>query len=212
MAMDIRVKLQNEKIDISAFSRPQIEKASYKAINHAMAQVKTQAIREIVSTYRITAGEVRPGLFVVKSNGSNLTGKLYSTPYTKPLADFNPVEIREGVKTKRIGSRKSGGFASQRTKDKTVGVRVEITRGRVVVLRNAFLQFNGTTPTVRAYGEYNGGAFEWSGDSNGKFSRLKTFSIAGALRNPSIVNKLTARSAEIYEKTYLSQLAQLIKV
>jgi hypothetical protein len=215
MPVDVRIKLQSDKIDISAFSRKQIEKASSRAINQAMAQVKTQSVKQVAKIYRITAGEIRKDFFVLKSSPANLTSKLYSTPYTKPLVNFNPVEVQEsgtgsgGRYALKIN--RKGEFSAGKTRSKTIGLTVEITRGEKTTLRNAFLMFNGSSVTVRAYGEYSGGGFNWNTDNTGKRSRLKTFSVAGAMRTDRVLRPLVNNASEIYAKTYYSQLSNLGK-
>jgi hypothetical protein len=212
MPVSVKIELKNKKIDIRQFSEDQIRKASMRGINQAMAQVKTMAIREIVKVVKLSAADVRPGIFVVKASAANLTSKLMSSRRTIPMVNFRPVEVKEGVKTKFVGSRKGGSFVSSKTRDKVVGVKVEILRGNTTTLRDAFLFFGSSVqPSVKAYGGYNGGGFDWAEAGEGKASKLNTLSIAGALRNNQIIRALQDNATKIYEKTYLSQLENIGK-
>lgn len=183
-----------------------------KAINQAMAQVKTQAIRGVTSTYNLTAAVVRPGIQVFKASTDSLTSQLRSSKQTIPMINFKPTEVREGMKTKFKGSRKNGSFVSSKTREAVTGVTVDIFRGKSVTLRNAFLAVGGTVSDgVKAYGRYTGGSFTWNESGDGKTSRLNTLSIAGALKNDKLIRSLQDKAMEIYSKTYLSQLQNIGK-
>jgi hypothetical protein len=181
-----------------------------RALNQTTAQVKTQAVREIASRYNITASEARKDLFVLKASTANLTSKLLSSRRTAPLVDFKPVEVKDGVKTKFKGSKAKGSFISQKTKDKTIGVSIEVTKGRRVTIRDSYLFFGSSVnPSVKALGDYDSGSFSFNPE--GKATKLKTLSVAGALRNEALVRSLQDKALAIYEKTYLSQLQNVGK-
>jgi hypothetical protein len=212
MAVDIVISLKNNKIDVSQFSDAQIRKASYRAINHALEQVKTQAIREITSRYNFKHGDIKNGFFILKAGSKNLTGRLESSRRTVPIKALKPVEIKEGVRTKFVGSKKSGGWASQKTREKTTGVRFEIIRGNTITLREAFLTFNKFGARVKAFGKYDGAnGFQWNPESKGPSTEVFTTSIHGMLNTEQLRRKLQDNANAIYAKTYLDQLKNLGK-
>ena len=212
MPVSVKIELKNKKIDIRQFSEPEIRKASMRAINQATAQIKTLAVREITQVYKLSSADVRPQIFVLKASAANLTGKLLSSRSTIPMVAFKPVEIRQGVKTRFQGSRKSGSFIASKTRDKAVGVKIEIIRGETPTLKEAFLFFGSSVrPSVKAFGEYSGDGFSWNEGGQGKATKLNTLSIAGALRNDQIIRVLKEKAAALYEKTYYSQLRNIGK-
>lgn len=212
MAVDVKIELKNKKIDISRFKEAQIRRASMRGINQAMAQIKTMAIRQVTKIYNLSAADVRPNIFVLKASESNLTSKLLSSKRTTPMLKFRPEEVKAGVKTRFVGSRKSGGLASARTRDKTEGVKVTIFRDNATTIRDAFIFLgSGNRNVVKAVGEYDGGSFKYGEPGKSPTTRINTVSIAGALKHEEISKALRTNAADIYAKTYLSQLQNMGK-
>lgn len=212
MAIDVKIELKNKKIDISQFKEAQIRRASMRGINQAMAQVKTMAVRQVTKIYNLSASDVRPNIFVLKASESNLTGKLLSSKRTIPLLNFNPTEIKAGIKTRYVGSRKKGGLKSSATRESTDGIKVSIFRENAAIIKYAFIfQGSGNRNAVKAVGEYDGGSFTYGVPGQSPTTRINSLSIAAALRNEQINKALASNAAEIYAKTYLSQLENIGK-
>lgn len=212
MAVDIKIELKNKHIDISRFSEAKIRKASMGAINQAIAQVKTLSIREVTKIYNLSAADVRPNILVLKASEANLTAKLLSSRRTIPIINFRPTEVKDGILTKFSGGRKTGSFTRAKTRLRGSSVDVNIFRENNVTIQDAFIFFGSSVnPYVKAIGEYDGSGFKRAYNGDGKATKLNTLSIAGALRNEKVVEVLRTKSAELYAKTYLSQLQNIGK-
>jgi hypothetical protein len=215
MAVTAKIHLQDPRINISGFRRQDIEKASMRAINETMAQVKTQAIREITSKYNLTAGEVRLGLFVLKASTANLTSKLRSSVSTFPMTKFNPSQVTAsstGNARFRQSVDRRGNFRVGRTRDTVVGTTVEIIKGQKLTMRDAFIFLNESSrASVKAFGSYDTGSFQWDDDKQGRPTKLKSMSVHGALNNIDVQRKLQEKASEIYMRTYYARLKNIVR-
>jgi len=213
MAVTTRIKLTSDKIDISGFKRQDIEKASMRAINETMAQVKTQAIREITSTYNLSAGDVRPGIFVLKASAANLTSKLRTSIVTFPMVKFNPTQVTASTTSNnRFRQRvdRKGNFSVGKTRDTVVGTTVEVRKGQKVTMRDAFIFLNESSRArVKAFGNYNSSSFAWDDAKEGRPTTLKSVSVHGALASSDVQRKLMEKAQEIYSRTYFARLQSL---
>jgi hypothetical protein len=210
MPVDVRITFNKKDLDLSGFSKAQIEKASYRAINNALKQARTAGAREISQNYNIPYAYAQKGFFILKS-GRNLHGELLSSRTTIPIRSLDPVEVREGVKTKFVGSRKKGGWASAKTRDKVVGLTFTMKKGTRTTLRDAFLDFTKGIGRAMAYGKYSTDKFVFDPDHTKK-SELFTASVHGMLSTSPLQRKLQDKAVEAYEREYYSLIKNLARM
>ncbi len=79
--------------------RNNVKKATYRALNKAAAQAKTQASREIrTAGYNLKAGEIKKGITVSKATTNSLTASVIATGKPVPLYQYGPVrKVANGV-------------------------------------------------------------------------------------------------------------------
>lgn len=195
---------------MSDFKPQEVAKSAASAINHTLAKVKTQAIREITSRYNIDAATARSGMSVQKTNHHNLYGKLMAETKTLPMVNFKPVEIKSGIKTFFSGSKKKGGFVGTKTKEKSEGLTIEILKGQKKTLNSAFLYFGKTIRgiTVKAFGVYSNAGFDFTKEGEGKASVLKTVSVYGALRSEQVLRRLQDKARTDYADRLIYELTK----
>lgn len=210
MPVYVKIDLKSDALNLKDFSAQQIAKSAASAINHTLAKVRTEAIRSVTAQYNISRPVAADAIKIQKTSAAYLDGRLTSTTRTLPLIDFKAKEVKSGVKTFFAGSTKTGGFVSQKTREKTEGVSVEILKGDRKLIPSAFIYFgtNRTQPSVKAYGLYSESGFGFSEAGDEPASKLKSVSIAGALRNDQLLRKLKEKAQNDYNVRLVHELTK----
>lgn len=146
-------------------SQDQIYKSIARAINTTLGTTRTQINRRIRETYNISASAINERMYVLRSNYTNLTGKIQLATRTLPLAEFNPTQREGAVVTQYVGGRKKGlasKLSQRKQTEPAYALMVEVIRGEVRAIPSAYFKISAALNSrVVARGEYGAG-FEFS--------------------------------------------------
>lgn len=174
--------IEKLKSETKKISGPNLAKATSRALNHTLGKANTQMNRSIRNIYNISLSDLNDNRqkFMRRSSQNSLTAFIFANEYPLSLSKFNPVFFRDGVQTKFQGSKRSGGFASQKKKGGKSGVTVEIIKGKKETIHAAFLLFSGgAKAAVFARGQYGSSGFSF-GKERLPIAKLNTKSVFNA--------------------------------
>lgn len=188
----IKNSMDKFKKEINAVSGKKLHEITSRAINHTSGKVNTQLNRNIRKVYRISLSDLNDTnqKLTVKSNSSTLSAFIFANKVPLSLSKFNPVQFNAGVKTSFKGSKKTGGFVSQKTKSKNSGVQIEVVKGKKEIIPSAFLLFaKSGKAAVFARGEYGGDSFEF-GKARLPITHLNTKSVYFAIGDRTVMSDI----------------------
>lgn len=188
MELLVKGSIDKFKKEMGEISGKKLHAIISRSINHTSGKVNTQLNRNIRQTYNISISDLNDSKqrFTVKSNSNSLAAFLYANQMPLSLSKFNPVWIRDNVKTSFVGSKKKGGFASSKTKSNKSGVTVEILKGKKETISSAFMLFSGSGKgAVFARGVYASEGFKF-GKQRLPITHLNTKSIYYAMLDKTV--------------------------
>lgn len=216
VTVDVREARSSILSAFSGLKADEVQKLTNRAINRALSSTKTEASKLIREIYKIPKKNTDGGMFIKKAYGSTMTGYLMASPDTLPLGIFNPSEIRDNVITKKVGTVKGKGgsksvYGSSRTRLKTVGVMIEIFKGRKMLIKSAFLSLKAKGgATVKGFGMYQSDGFKFD-NTAGISQRLKTKSVLWAILNEGVEPRLSNKAQEVFSDRLLHELTRATK-
>ena len=188
-------------------NKDEINKSIYRSINSTLAKVQTETSKQLRNKYNVSASQVKKGFYLSKASPSNLTGKLFASNRTLPLQNFNPVEIKGDIRTKRVGGKK-GSYQSKQIKNPTKqGVYIEILKGEKKLITSAFLLLRGSNASVKARGEYSRG-FDFINKEKSK--SLSSVSVHSMMRNSEIQQDIKSYTEKEYQEILFRELKKRV--
>lgn len=87
-------------------SKPQINKAIARAINHTIAKSKTAVSKEIRKVYKVKASDIKRDIAIIKATVMRQQGIVNAKGKGLPLKAFGARQTRKGVSVNITGKRK----------------------------------------------------------------------------------------------------------
>ncbi|MFZ6734732.1 phage tail protein [Undibacterium sp. Ji42W] len=109
MSISVSVRGSMDKIiaDIERTKRDVVEKATVRALNKIIAQVKTGASRNIRDAgYNLKASDIKKGLSITRATASNLSAKVIASGRPIPLIKYGARPTSKGVSVEVLHGRK----------------------------------------------------------------------------------------------------------
>lgn len=193
---------------MQGLSKAEVDKATARAINYTLARVDTATGREIRKIYNVKLSDVKDQTAQRKATPQTVTGMLLANKNTMSLAMFNPVFHKGSVTTRFVGSKKKGGFASQRTTRGSSGVTVEILKGQKQTIASAWLRLFGSgKAAVFARGTYGTKGFNF-GKERLPIQALKTKSIYFAIQNTKASEGIANAAEDVYQDRIIHEITK----
>lgn len=130
---------------------------------------------------------------------------------------FNPVEIKENVMTRKIGTRKTASgkkkaiFGPVKTRLKTTGVTIEILRGKKKTIKSAFLALKAKGgANVKAFGAYAGSKFQFNPEPVGQSQKLRSKSVLWAIMNDTASERINKKASEVFSDRLIHELSRAV--
>lgn len=208
--MEFLVKKSMDKFkkEMSEVSGKKLHEIVSRSINHTAGKVNTQLNRNIRNVYKISLSDLNDTKqkLTVKSSSSSLSAFIFANKVPLSLSKFNPVQFNAGVKTSFKGSKKTGGFVSQKTKSKSSGVQIEVVKGKKEIIPSAFLLFaKSSKAAVFARGVYGGESFVFGKDRL-PITHLNTKSVYYAIGDRTVTGGIPEL---IHESMYQRMLHEI---
>lgn len=195
---------------MKGLSKPEIDKATARAINFTLARVDTASNREIRKVYNLKQADVRDQTQQRKATPQNVTGLLLANKNTLNISKFDPVFRKGSVTTRFMGSRKNGGFASSKTTRSkgASGVTVEILKGKKETISSAWLSIFGSGKSaVFARGTYGSKGFDF-GKERLPIQALKSKSIYWAIQNTKAAPGIVQSAEDVYQDRLIHEITK----
>jgi hypothetical protein len=185
--MNIRVNAQEATDELKkrfdSLSNAEVNKSITRAINNTLGKVKTDIGREIRAKYRLSTSDVNANLKLEQAKNSRPWGYIEASVSPFSLSKFNPIEVKNGIQTKRTGG-KNGSFKETKAqKNSREGVTIEIIAGQKETIQSAFLFRGKNGMSVKARGVYSRGFIF---DSSSKSKTLKSVSVYSILKGDTV--------------------------
>lgn len=216
----VTVEVKQAKQDIlrafSGLSSDEVKRCTHRAIARALSSTKTEASKVIREIYRIDKKNADSSMYKKHHWDSSLTGYLMASSFPLSMEVFNPVEIKENVMTKKVGtyktkSGKKTAFGSTKTRLKTTGVTIEILRGKKKTIKSAFLALKAKGgANVKAFGAYAGSKFQFNPEPVGQSQKLRSKSVLWAIMNDTTSERINKKASEVFSDRLIHELSRAV--
>lgn len=215
ITVDIKQARQDILRGFSGLKPDEVKRCTHRAIARALNSTKAEASKVIREVYRIDKKSADSSMYKKHHWDSSLTGYLMASSFPLSMEVFNPVEIKENVMTKKVGSfrTKSGTvkktYGPSKTRLKTTGVTIEILRGKKKTIKSAFLALKSKGgANVKAFGAYAGGKFQFNPQPTGQSQKLRSKSVLWAIMNDNANERITKKASEVFSDRLFHELSR----
>ena len=199
--MQFSVKLTGVEEAMKRFDPKKVQTAARMALNSAARAGRTEAAKQIRKEWNLPAADTNRKTTLKLASTSDLRATLSigSEPYILPY--FKPQAIGGGVRTFLTRTDKDKGrfgLAGKKTrKADTGGIKVEIKRGKSIVLKNAFFQF-GKGGTLLVFGRRS----EKNAQGKQKLFAWKVYTAGSMFKKDAVMTPVKVRIMEQWNKDF----------
>lgn len=201
MAIEVKVTTDIAKAVKAVDALPKAQlKAMRSALTRAGQSMRTEAVRGVAKTYRLTQGEARKTFSIkIKPVGDAYEMSLKSTGKRFPLIKFASKAVSIAQARRRI---KAGEGGTQRLRNggivtKALQVQFEVTRGKRETLRDAFM---ARMPNNKI------GIFERSTSTRLPIEQKYTLAVPEMFFRRTITTVTIQKGQDVFEQRFIYEL------